>query len=112
MGPLLTSLDDPRCIAVAHETRVPYNPAPWLDSSWPSPKRPSGRETVLMKQLSKRDMRVTRGGGTQPDANAAIQAQIAATWPSDIFTPPPGSLALFAELNGLSVKELQEIFNA
>jgi hypothetical protein len=59
-------------------------------------------------------MRQTRGGGTQPNANAAIQAQIAATWPGpkSVFAPPPGSLALFAELNGLSVKELQESFRA
>jgi len=56
-------------------------------------------------------MREIRGGGTVPNANAAFQALVAATWPgpSSIFAPPPGSFALFAELNGLSVKEMQEL---
>ena len=60
-----------------------------------------------MKALSKDDMRMTRGG---INSNAAIQAQIAATWPGpgSIFAPPPGSLALFAQLTGRTVKELQE----
>ena len=63
-----------------------------------------------MKTLSKDDLRMTRGGGTTPNSNAAIQAQIAATWPGpgSIFAPPPGSFALFAQLTGRTVKELQE----
>ena len=63
-----------------------------------------------MEMLSKRPMRQTRGGGTVPDSTAAIQAQISATWPGpkSIFAPPPGSFALFAELTGRTVKELQE----
>jgi len=69
---------------------------------------------MKMRKLSSDVMRQTRGGGTQPNANAAIQAQIAATWPGPKsgFTPPPGALALFAKLNGLSVKELQELFRS
>ena len=67
-----------------------------------------------MDTLSKRTMRQTRGGGTTPNSNAAIQAQISATWPGPkglggFFAPPPGSFALFADLNGLTVKELQEL---
>lgn len=64
-----------------------------------------------MKSLSKRDMCLTRGGGTAPNENAAFQGQVAASWPGpdSPFPPPPGSFALFAELNGLSVKEIQEI---
>ena len=63
-----------------------------------------------METLSKRTMRQTRGGGTTPDPGASIQAQISATWPGpkSIFAPPPGSFALFAELTGRTVKELQE----
>ena len=63
-----------------------------------------------MKNLSTREMRLTRGGGTTPNGAAAIQAQIAATWPGpdSVFSPPPGSFALFAELTGRTVKELQE----
>ena len=64
-----------------------------------------------MKTLSKDDLRMTRGGGTTPNSNAAIQAQISATWPGvgSFFAPPPGALAKFAEFNGLTVKELQEL---
>ena len=64
-----------------------------------------------MESLSKQAMRQTRGGGTLPDDHAAIAGIISATWPGpdSPFPPPPGALALFAELNGLTVQELQEI---
>ena len=67
-----------------------------------------------MKTLSKDDLRMTRGGGTIPNSNATIVAVVAATWPgpNGPFPPPPGSIALFAELNGLSVKEVVAILNS
>ena len=63
-----------------------------------------------MKTLTKHDMRQTRGGGTEPNHHASIVGFVAATWPGPhgaggIFAPPPGSVALFAELIGLSVSE-------
>ena len=70
-----------------------------------------------MKTLSKNDLRMTRGGGTTPDENATIVSLVAATWPGPkgadgFFAPPPGSIALFAELNGLTVSEVVAILNS
>jgi hypothetical protein len=66
-----------------------------------------------MKTLSRDDLRRTRGGGTVPDENGSIVALVAATWPGpdSPFPPPPGAIALFAELNGLSVSEVVAILN-
>ena len=66
-----------------------------------------------MKNLTKSEMRLTRGGGTAPNANASIVALVAATWPGpdSPFPPPPGAIALFAELNGLSVKDVVAVLN-
>ena len=70
-----------------------------------------------MKTLSKDDLRRTRGGGTLPNSNSTFVALVAATWPGPkgaggIFAPPPGSIALAAELEGLSVKDVVALFNS
>jgi hypothetical protein len=67
-----------------------------------------------VKLLSNDELKRTRGGGTVPNSNASIVALVAATWPGpdSVFAPPPGSIALFAELNGVTVAEVVAILNS
>ena len=70
-----------------------------------------------MKTLSNDTMRQARGGGTIPNDNSGFVALVAATWPGPkgaggIFAPPPGSIALAAELSGLSVKDVVALFQS
>ena len=65
-------------------------------------------------ELTASQMDQITAAGTVPNSASSFVAQVAATWPgpTSVLEPPPGSIALFAELNGLSVSEVVAILNS
>ena len=68
-------------------------------------------------ELTASQMDQITAAGTVPNSNSSFVAQVAATWPGPkgaggFFAPPPGSIALFAELTGMSVSEVVAFLNS